>query len=367
MMIDTRAVGQELQEQLVGAARRGQARARQAQERARQAQAQVRKSQETVTEMVRSLSQNAEALRPTVNIPSLPRPAELRASAEEVAGQLRSTRRKVSGQVSEAAQKFAAERLPDQVTQTVGPLLIQGATLVRERAQRLPEEVSHAAGHRAQQIGEAAQKFAAERLPEQVTQTAGPLLAQGAHRVGQAAEVFRAVLPAMPGLSGRPGAAGPTHVEPTLAAAVKPAETEAAGSTQTATRVEGPGSETAPAAGATGRAVRRTTPRKSPAATSPTAGQSEDAKPRRATTPKTSTPKTSTPKATKARTSKAKSDTGPADGAQAEASPAKPARASSSKTSAAKASGTKSSPAKASTAKSTPPAGADGEKPTDSK
>ena len=36
-MIDTRAVGQELQEQIAGAARRGQARARQAQEQARKA------------------------------------------------------------------------------------------------------------------------------------------------------------------------------------------------------------------------------------------------------------------------------------------------------------------------------------------
>ena len=70
-MIDTRAVGQELQEQLAGAARRGQARARQAQEQARKAQAQVRKGQEAVTDLVRTLTPHAEALRsqlPTIKL-----------------------------------------------------------------------------------------------------------------------------------------------------------------------------------------------------------------------------------------------------------------------------------------------------------
>ncbi|MGH3405552.1 MAG: hypothetical protein ACRDRJ_24130, partial [Streptosporangiaceae bacterium] len=222
-MIDTRAVGQELQEQLVGAARRGQAAARQAQEQARKAQAQVRKGQEAVTELVRTLSPHAEALRsqlPTIKLPSpdlsklptpklpapdlsrlptpklptpkLPSRSELRSGAGEFAGQVLATQRKIS----------------EQVTQTAGPLLAQGAARVIHSAEtlaaqrKLPDQVTESATR----VTQAAQAFAAEhKLPEQVTQSAtrvtqaaGPLLARGAARVSQAAQTLRSVIPAIP-------------------------------------------------------------------------------------------------------------------------------------------------------------------------
>src|ERR1700756_1292534 len=60
-MIDTRSVGEELQAQLVQAARRGRDQARKAQEQVRKGQEQARKGQEAVTEIVKSLTSTAEA------------------------------------------------------------------------------------------------------------------------------------------------------------------------------------------------------------------------------------------------------------------------------------------------------------------
>ena len=76
-MVDTRAVRQELQEQLISAARKGQEQARKARAQARHAEAQVRKSQDAVSGVVKTLADTAEALRPQLStvrtkLPSLP-------------------------------------------------------------------------------------------------------------------------------------------------------------------------------------------------------------------------------------------------------------------------------------------------------
>lgn len=118
-MIDTRAVGQELQEQLVGAARKGQ-------EQAKKAQEQVRKGQEVVTGVVRTLATTAEALMPqlpTVKLPSLPVSGlsrlpgasrlpsadTLRSSAQEIGEQLLAAQRKLTGEVAHAASPLIAQ------------------------------------------------------------------------------------------------------------------------------------------------------------------------------------------------------------------------------------------------------------------
>ena len=62
-MIDTRAVAQEVQDQLLAAVHRGQAQMRKSQD-------QMRKSREAVTDIIRTGNQLAKAVRPS--IPSLP-------------------------------------------------------------------------------------------------------------------------------------------------------------------------------------------------------------------------------------------------------------------------------------------------------
>jgi ribonuclease R len=137
-MIDTRAVGQELQEQLVGAARKGQEQAKKAQEQARKAQEQVRKGQEVVTGVVRTLATTAEALMPqlpTVKLPSpgstlsrlpgasrLPSADTLRSSAQEIGEQLLAAQRKLTGEVTHAASPLIAQGTAhlSRVARTVG-------------------------------------------------------------------------------------------------------------------------------------------------------------------------------------------------------------------------------------------------------
>src|SRR6202035_860609 len=116
--------------------------------------------------------------------PKLPSRSELMTSAEEFAGQVLATQRKIS----------------EQVTQTAGPLLAQGAARVTHAAQtlatprKLPDQVSQSAAR----VTQAAQTFAAEhKLPEQVTQGAARA-AQAAGPFSQAAQTLRTVIPAIP-------------------------------------------------------------------------------------------------------------------------------------------------------------------------
>ncbi len=83
-MIDTRAVAQEVQDQLLAAVQRGQ-------DQMRKSQDQMRKSREAVADVIRTGNQLAKAARP--NIPALPKPTvrvpSLRRAGEsgEAAGQ----------------------------------------------------------------------------------------------------------------------------------------------------------------------------------------------------------------------------------------------------------------------------------------
>ncbi len=123
-MIDTRAVAQEVQEQLTAAMNKGQERVRKVQEQVRQAQDQVRKSQEqgreAVTGAIRTGNELARAFRPNipglpvppVRVPSLtklPDPAKLRANAQELADQMIATQRRVAAEVFATQRSFAGQ------------------------------------------------------------------------------------------------------------------------------------------------------------------------------------------------------------------------------------------------------------------
>ena len=105
-MIDTRVVSQELQDRIFGQVRKGQE--------------QARKGQETVTEVIRSWTATAQSIAP--DLPSwatrLPKPEELVANAQDLAGQLLAAQRKSSDQLMAAQRKFTA-----QARDAVAPLL----------------------------------------------------------------------------------------------------------------------------------------------------------------------------------------------------------------------------------------------------
>ena len=83
-MIDTRAVAQEVQDQLLAAMHRGQEQLRWSQEQLRRSQDQVRKSREAMAEAIRSGNDLAKAMRPS--IPALPVPTVRIPSLSELTG-----------------------------------------------------------------------------------------------------------------------------------------------------------------------------------------------------------------------------------------------------------------------------------------
>lgn len=117
-MIDTRVVGQELQDKILEQVRKGQE--------------QVRKGQETVAEAFRSWTATAQSIAPQLSAMSawtarLPRPEDLVTNAQEFAVQLLAAQRKSSEQLLAAQRKFAEEALD-----AVKPLLaLAGAAPVR--------------------------------------------------------------------------------------------------------------------------------------------------------------------------------------------------------------------------------------------
>src|SRR5260370_35390368 len=104
-MIDTRVVGQELQEKILGQVTKGQE--------------QVRKGQEPVAEAFRSWTATAQSIAPQLSAMSamsawtarLPRPQDLVTNAQEFAVQLLAAQRKSSEQLLAAQRKFAEEAL----------------------------------------------------------------------------------------------------------------------------------------------------------------------------------------------------------------------------------------------------------------
>jgi hypothetical protein len=141
-MIDTRAVAQEVQEQLTAAMNKGQERVRKVQEQVRKSQEQGR---EAVTGAIRTGNELARAFRPNipglpvppVRVPSLtklPDPAKLRASAQELADQMIATQRRVAAEVfatqrSFAGQFFTTQRnLADKAFHAASPLVAEGVS-----------------------------------------------------------------------------------------------------------------------------------------------------------------------------------------------------------------------------------------------
>ena len=117
-MIDTRAVAQEVQDQLLAAVQRGQ-------EQLRKSQDQVRQGREAVTGAIRSSNQRVKAVRPSmptlpkpaVHVPSLStlaNPAKLRASAQELTDHVIATQRSLTGKAIQAASPVADQVIARQ-------------------------------------------------------------------------------------------------------------------------------------------------------------------------------------------------------------------------------------------------------------
>jgi hypothetical protein len=131
-MIDTRAVVQEVQDQLLAAAHRGQ-------DQMRRSQEQMRKSREAVADVIRSGNQLAKAVRPS--IPTLPRPtvhipslSTLRdpAKLRELTDHVIATQRSLTDKAVQAASPVA-----DQVIARQRKLADQVVTRQRERADQI--------------------------------------------------------------------------------------------------------------------------------------------------------------------------------------------------------------------------------------
>src|ERR1700739_2851282 len=85
-MVDTRALAQEVQDQLLAVVHRGQEQLRKSQDQVRKSQGQLRKSREAVVGAIRTGNQRAKATRPDIlTLNTLADPAKLRASVQELA------------------------------------------------------------------------------------------------------------------------------------------------------------------------------------------------------------------------------------------------------------------------------------------
>ncbi len=155
-MIDTRAVAQEVQDQLLAAVRRGQEQLRWSQEQMRKSQEQMRKSQEAMAEAIRTGNELAKAVRPTipslpaVRIPSLSEPGRPGQAARQRSGAgrpdscdpapLAGRAFEVAGPLAE--QVIAAQRqFADRAMQAASPV-------VNEQLARLTEFVASLPGVR---------------------------------------------------------------------------------------------------------------------------------------------------------------------------------------------------------------------------
>ncbi len=190
-MIDTRAVAQEVQDQLLAAMNKGQEQVRKAQEQMRQAQEQVRKSQEQVrkgreavtgairtgNELAKAFRPNIPALPPTVRVPSLSKltdPAKLRASAQQFADQMIATQRKVAGEVlasqrNLAGQLLATQRnLADKAFEAASPFVLDGVARLTKVVATLQDGRKSGHAHSAAKVEAAPEIAAAEvaKAPE---------------------------------------------------------------------------------------------------------------------------------------------------------------------------------------------------------
>src|SRR5215469_6423324 len=157
-MIDTRALAQEVQDQLLAAVHRGQQQFRKSQDQMRKSQDQMRKSREAMAEAIRSGNQLAKSIRPsisglpvpTVRIPPLTTPADrarLRARSQELADQVVATQRHLADRALQVTSPLAEQAIATQ-RQLADKALQAASPVVAERVAKLAHAVGTLPGMR---------------------------------------------------------------------------------------------------------------------------------------------------------------------------------------------------------------------------
>jgi hypothetical protein len=278
---DSKSVVQEVQKELLAVVQRGQEQVRKGQDRVRKSQEQARKSSEAVVSVVRTgreLAKAARASRPTLPPAHFPSPAEVRAHAQELAGQAITAQRDLAVKARHAA----------------GPVAERVLTAQRELASKARQAGLDQAA--------ATQRSLAGRVVE-VAKAATPIVAEGRTRLTQLVSALQ------PGhqAAGRADAAATTTATAEPAA---PAEQPVAAQVKTPAK---PRTRTSSASAAKSRTAKPSTAKTSTA--KPSTAKTSTAKP--------STARTSTAKPSTAKTSTAKNSTRQAAGSRPRSTPKK--------------------------------------------
>src|ERR1700752_31233 len=115
LMIDTRALAQEVQDQLLAVVHRSQEQLRKSQDQVRKSQDQLRKSREAVVDAIRTGNQRARAVRPEIlTLDTLGDPAKLRASAQELADRALASQRHLADRALARQRHFANQAVKRQ-------------------------------------------------------------------------------------------------------------------------------------------------------------------------------------------------------------------------------------------------------------
>jgi hypothetical protein len=194
---DSKSVVQEVQKELLAVVQRGQEQLRKGQDRVRKSQEQARKSRDAVVSVVRTgseLTKAARASRPTLPPVRIPSPAEVRAHAQELAGQAITAQRDLAVKARHAA----------------GPVAERVLTAQRELASKARQAGLDQAA--------AAQRSLAGRVVE-AAKVATPIVAEGRTRLTQ---LVSALQPGHQVAGGPDAAATTTAVAEPDAAAEQP-------------------------------------------------------------------------------------------------------------------------------------------------
>jgi hypothetical protein len=157
-MIDTRALAQEVQDQLLEAVHRGHEQFRKGQDQLRKSQDQMRKSREALAEAVRSGNELAKSIRPSipalpgpiVRIPPLTTPADrarLRARSHELADQVVATQRQLADRALQVTTPLAEHVIATQ-RQLAGKALHAASPVVADSVAKLTHAVGTLPGMR---------------------------------------------------------------------------------------------------------------------------------------------------------------------------------------------------------------------------
>jgi hypothetical protein len=243
-MIDTRALAQEVQDQLVEAVHRGQQQFRKGQDQLRKSQDQMRKSREALAEAVRSGNQLAKSIRPslplpTVRIPPLTTPADrarLRARSHELADQVVATQRHLADRAVQATTPLAEQVIATQ-RQLAGKALHAASPVVADRVAKLTHAVGTLPGMR--RLGLADGVAAPEAVADREASPADGTVAEVRRLPTAAAESAlprpKATRPRTPRASTTKAASTAKAAGTTKAASTrKPRATKAAGTTKAA-------------------------------------------------------------------------------------------------------------------------------------